>query len=103
MACLSSRVPYGEPVSPEKLFMIERAEDFLFTLGFKQLRVRHHGDIARIELEQKDFPRFFSEGIADKVQIQLKEIGFKYVALDIEGFRSGSLNETLTNFKSRKV
>jgi uncharacterized protein len=95
MACLASRVPYGEPVSPEKLSMIERAEDLLLSLGFKQMRVRHHGDIARIELDPKDIARFFSDGLADKVQHKFKKIGFRYVTVDIEGYRSGSLNETL--------
>lgn len=96
MACLSSRVPYGESISADKLSMIEQAEDFLLSLGFKQLRVRHHGDVARIELERKDFPRFFTDDISSKVQRKLKEIGYKFVALDIEGFRSGSLNEAIT-------
>ncbi|MFQ5449342.1 MAG: ATP-dependent sacrificial sulfur transferase LarE [Nitrospinaceae bacterium] len=95
MACLSSRVPYGEPISPEKLSMIERAEDFLVLLGFCQVRVRHHGDVARIELEKKDIPRFFSGGHCESVQEQFKEIGFKYITLDIEGFRSGRMNEAI--------
>jgi len=95
MACLSSRVPYGESISSEKLLMIEQAEDYLLSLGFKQLRVRHHGDVARIELERKDFPRFFADDISAKVQSKLKEIGYKFVTLDVEGFRSGSLNEAI--------
>jgi uncharacterized protein len=93
MACLSSRVPYGDSISAEKLLMIERAEDYLLSLGFKQLRVRHHGDVARIELERKDFPRFFADDISSKVETKLKEIGYKFVTLDVQGFRSGSLNE----------
>lgn len=97
MACLSSRVPYGESISAEKLLMIEQAEDYLLSLGFKQLRVRHHGDVARIELERKDFPRFFADDISSKVQRKLKEIGYKFVTLDVEGFRSGSLNEAIAN------
>jgi uncharacterized protein len=75
--------------------MIEQAEDYLLSLGFKQLRVRHHGDVARIELERKDFPRFFADDISSKVQSKLKEIGYKYVTLDVQGFRSGSLNEVI--------
>lgn len=94
-ACLSSRIPYGEPVTPEKLAMIERAEGFLVSLGFSQVRVRHHGDIARIELPKEDIPGFFRDGIQESVQKRLKEIGFKYVTLDIEGYRTGSLNEVI--------
>jgi uncharacterized protein len=97
MACLSSRVPYGESISSEKLLMIEQAEDYLLSLGFKQLRVRHHGNVARIELERKDFPHFFADDISSKVQSKLKEIGYKFVTLDVEGFRSGSLNEVIAN------
>ena len=95
MPCLSSRIPYGEPVSPEKLSMIERAEDLLFSLGFTELRVRHHGDIARIELNKNDMPRALTESVSSTIQEQFKQIGFKYVALDLEGFRSGRLNEGL--------
>ena len=95
MPCLSSRIPYGEPVSPEKLSMIERAEDLLLSLGFTELRVRHHGDIARIELKKSDMPRILTESVSSTIQEQFKQIGFKYVTLDLEGFRSGSLNEGL--------
>ena len=95
MPCLSSRIPYGEPVSPEKLSMIERAEDLLFSLGFTELRVRHHGDIARIELKKSDMPRILTESVSATIQEQFKQIGFKYVTLDLEGFRSGRLNEGL--------
>jgi len=93
--CLSSRIPYGEPVSPEKLSMIERAEDLLLSLGFTELRVRHHGDIARIELNKNDMPRALTEPVSAIIQEQFKKIGFKYVTLDLEGFRSGRLNEGL--------
>jgi len=93
--CLSSRIPYGETVSPEKLSMIERAEDVLFSLGFTELRVRHHGDIARIELKKSDIPRIFAESVSTTIQKQFKQIGFKYATLDLEGFRSGRLNEGL--------
>lgn len=97
--CLSSRIPYGEPVSPEKLAMIERAEDLLLSLGFTELRVRHHGDIARIELNKNDMPRALTESVSATIQEQFKQIGFKYVALDLEGFRSGRLNEGLIKTK----
>ncbi|MBI4383423.1 MAG: ATP-dependent sacrificial sulfur transferase LarE [Nitrospinae bacterium] len=99
MACLSSRIPYGQPVTPEKLAMIEHAEDFLISLGFKQMRVRHHGDIARIELPKEEIAAFFSGDIAGRVQRAFKEIGFKYVAVDIEGYRTGSLNEAVAMAK----
>ncbi|MFQ5717182.1 MAG: ATP-dependent sacrificial sulfur transferase LarE, partial [Nitrospinales bacterium] len=95
-ACLASRVPYGEPITPEKLSMVEKAEDFLISLGFSQLRVRHHGDVARVELLKEEMTRFFDGGLPALVQKRFQEIGFKYVALDIEGYRSGSLNETLS-------
>lgn len=95
MACLSSRVPYGQPITPEKLAMIEQAEDFLFSLGFTQLRVRHHGDIARIELPPKHLAGFFSRDMAAKVESRFREIGFQYTTLDITGYRAGSLNEAL--------
>lgn len=99
MACLSSRIPYGQPVTPEKLSMIERAEDFLISLGFKQMRVRHHGDIARIELPKEEIAAFFSGDSAGRVHRTFKEIGFKYVAVDIEGYRTGSLNEAVAMAK----
>ena len=93
MPCLSSRVPYGTPISTETLSMIERAEDLLFSLGFSQLRVRHLGDTARIELEKREMPRYHTGQIADTVRRRFAEIGFKHVTLDPEGFRSGRLNE----------
>ncbi|MEE9258734.1 MAG: ATP-dependent sacrificial sulfur transferase LarE [Nitrospinaceae bacterium] len=93
MACLSSRVPYGEPITAEKLSMIERAEDLLLSLGFTQLRVRHHGEVARIELPREDIPKFFTGSIPDTVETRFKKIGFRFVTVDIEGFRSGRMNE----------
>lgn len=95
MPCLSSRVPYGEPISPEKLSMIERAEDLLLSLGFTQLRVRHHGETARIELLKKEMPGIFNGSVAQTVRKRFQQIGFKYVTLDLEGFRSGKLNDVL--------
>ena len=102
MPCLSSRIPYGEPVSPEKLSMIERAEDLLFSLGFTELRVRHHGDIARIELKNSDMPRALTESVSSTIQERFKQIGFKYVTLDLEGFRSGRLNEGLIETTTKR-
>jgi pyridinium-3,5-biscarboxylic acid mononucleotide sulfurtransferase len=95
MACLSSRVPYGERITREKLEQIDRAENLLRELGYRQLRVRHHGDVARIELATEDMPRFFAEGLAEPIARRIKELGFQYVTLDLLGYRSGSLNEVL--------
>ncbi|MCH8209625.1 MAG: TIGR00268 family protein, partial [Nitrospinae bacterium] len=102
MACLSSRVPYGQEITEKKLAMIEQAEDVLLSMGFKGLRVRHHGDIARIELNQQDIARFFADGKAESVQTRFKEIGFTYAAVDIIGYQPGRLNEKLDrNLKGR--
>jgi len=95
MACLSSRVPYGERISREKLEQIDRAEQLLRELGFRQVRVRHHGDIARIELAPEDMARFCGDGLADPIARRIKELGFQYVTLDLQGYRSGSMNEVL--------
>jgi uncharacterized protein len=95
MACLSSRVAYGERISREKLEQIDRAEQLLRDLGYRQIRVRHHGDIARLELPPEDMPRFFTEGLAEPIVRRLKELGFQYVTMDLQGYRSGSMNEVL--------
>ncbi|RMF89368.1 MAG: ATP-dependent sacrificial sulfur transferase LarE [Nitrospinota bacterium] len=95
LACLSSRIPYGEAVTVEKLSMIEQAEDFLREKGFTQLRVRHHGDIARIEVPREDIPRFWEGDNADQIAARLKQIGYRYVTIDLQGYRSGSMNEVL--------
>jgi uncharacterized protein len=94
-ACLASRVPYGDKITPEKLSMIERSEDFLTELGFGQSRVRHHGDVARIELLPWEFDKLMEAEVREKVYSKLNSIGFKYVTLDIRGFRTGSMNEVL--------
>ena len=92
-ACLATRIPYHEPVTPEKLAMTEQAEEFLWTLGLTRFRVRNHGTIARIELLPDEM------GIAiqnrDSIASELKNAGFLYVTLDLEGFRSGSMDEIL--------
>ncbi len=95
-ACLSSRVPFGQPITSKKLKMIEEAEDYLISFNFLQVRVRHHGDIARIELPSQDIPRFFSEEISKKIGPKFKELGFKFVTIDIEGYRSGSFNPSIS-------
>ncbi len=94
-ACLASRFPYGEEITEEKLNMVDKAEQFLLDLGFGQLRVRIHGNMARIELKPEDFGRFMEDEIRTKVYKRFKEIGFTYVSLDILGYRTGSMNETL--------
>ncbi len=94
-ACLASRIPYGQAVTREKLAMIDRAEQYLADQGFRQIRVRHHGDIARIEVPSSDRQKFFDPGFMDRVHDELVKIGFKYVALDLKGYRTGSLNETI--------
>jgi len=94
-ACLASRFPYGKEITKEKLSIVDKAERFLRGLNFKQVRVRHHGEIARIELEKKDIGTFISKGLLDKVIKKFKELGFLYVTLDLEGYRSGSMNEPL--------
>lgn len=94
--CLSSRIAYGESITIERLAMVDRAERFLRDLGFSPLRVRYHkGDVARIEVPADVLSRFADEALRDQVVAELKEAGFKYVALDLEGFRSGSLNVVL--------
>ncbi len=95
MACLSSRIPYGTPVTVEALERIGAAEAFLRTLGLRQLRVRHHGDVARIELEPEGMDALMRDGNRRRAVERLNELGYKYVTLDLAGFRSGSLNEAL--------
>jgi uncharacterized protein len=95
-ACLSSRIPYGSDVTDEKLRAIERAEDALRALGFRVLRVRHHGEIARIELAREEIPRALAPEMAEAIDAALRELGFRYVTVDLRGYRLGSLNEGLT-------
>lgn len=94
-ACLSSRVPYGQLVTIEKLSMIDKAEMALKQLGFRQVRVRHHADVARIEVAEEEMPQALDPVMARQMSIALKALGFKYVTLDLEGYRTGSLNEAL--------
>lgn len=93
--CLSSRIPYGQRVTSEKLRQIGQAELFLRGLGLRNVRVRHHEAVARIEVSREDMPRLIADGIADEIVRNLKSVGFKHVTLDLQGFRSGSLNEAL--------
>jgi uncharacterized protein len=92
-ACLSSRIPYFSEVTEEKLQQIERAETVLRELGFRVLRVRHHGDVARVELARDEMPRAVQPEIADAIERGIKAAGFRFVALDFKGYRLGSLNE----------
>jgi uncharacterized protein len=94
-ACLSSRIEYGRPVTPEALQIVERGEDALRALGFRQFRVRHHGDIVRIEIAREELPRALSTEMAREFTAIFKRLGFKFVTLDLEGFRSGSMNSLL--------
>ena len=94
-ACLSTRIPYGDTITAEKLDMIGEAEALLFSLGFAQVRVRLHGKMARIEVLPEDIERLAQKETREQVVRGLKEAGFTYVSLDLQGFRSGSLNETL--------
>lgn len=94
-ACLSSRFVYGETISEEKLNMVDKAEQLLLDLGFHQVRVRIHGTIARIELLPEEFSKLLAEDVRTNVYLQLKSYGFTYVTLDLLGYRTGSMNETL--------
>jgi len=94
-ACLSSRIPYGSEVTVEKLRMIEQAEQVLHSLGFRQCRVRHHDEVARLEIASADMSRALSEEVREALVRDLKAIGYRYVSLDLQGYRTGSLNEVL--------
>ncbi|MHB8994848.1 MAG: ATP-dependent sacrificial sulfur transferase LarE [Armatimonadota bacterium] len=95
MACFASRVPYGQPITPEKIRQVAEAEQFLCRLGLTAVRVRHYGDTARIEVAPSDLPRLIESEVREQVVARLKELGFTYVTLDLQGFRSGSMNEVL--------
>lgn len=94
-ACLSSRIEYGRPVTREALDVVERGEDAIRALGFRQFRVRHHGDIVRIEIAREELERALDPAMAAQFTAIFKALGFKFVTLDLEGFRSGSMNALL--------
>ena len=94
-ACLASRLPYGTEVTRERLAQVEAGEDRLRALGFRQLRLRHHGELARIEIDPAELPSALDPVMARAIVAALKPLGFRYVSLDLEGYRSGSLNEVL--------
>ena len=93
-ACLSSRFPYGESITPEKLGMVDKAEQLLLDMGLRQVRVRHHGNLARIETDEDGFLILIDRKNREKVHAQIKQYGFTYVAVDLLGYRTGSMNET---------
>jgi uncharacterized protein len=95
LACLSSRIPYGTRVTPEILRTVQAAEDQLRALGFRQVRVRHHGETARIEVDCSDFGRLLADEVPGQISTALKRLGYSYVCLDLEGYRTGSMNERL--------
>ncbi|HEB71782.1 MAG TPA: ATP-dependent sacrificial sulfur transferase LarE [Nitrospirae bacterium] len=94
-ACLASRFPYGEAITDDKLAMVERSEQILAEQGFTQFRVRYHGDVARIELNQAEISKAVKPEVAEQINTAFTRIGFKYVAVDIIGYRTGSMNEGL--------
>jgi len=100
--CLASRVMYGLEITADRLKQIEQAEDFLRTLGFVEFRVRHHGDIARIEVSKDQIEKTAEPQIRAKIVEKLKSLGFKYITTDLQGFRSGALNESLTKQQKQK-
>jgi pyridinium-3,5-biscarboxylic acid mononucleotide sulfurtransferase len=93
--CLSSRVEYGRPVTREVLEQVERGEEAMRGLGFREFRVRHHGPLARVEIARTEMPRALDMGVLDHITAELKAVGFQYVTLDAAGFRSGSMNAVL--------
>jgi len=99
--CLASRIPYGTEITRETLAMVERAEELVRSLGFLELRVRHHGDVARVELPLGDLPRALAPEIREQMIEGLSRIGYRFVALDLAGFRSGSLNPPVANGNAR--
>ena len=94
-ACLASRIPYGSQVTADKLKQIEQAEEFLRSLGFRQLQVRHHDTVARIELPREDMQKVLSNGTGDRIIERFREIGFFFTTIDLGGFKSGSMNVML--------
>ena len=98
-ACLSSRFPYGHEITREKINMVDQAEQYLLDQGFRQVRVRHHGDLARIEVSAAERTRFFDTARMDRIAEKFKAIGFAYTALDLQGYRTGSMNEVIDTKK----
>lgn len=101
-ACLASRIPYGQTIRLETLQRVEKAEDYLLGLGFSQVRVRAHDTLARLEVEPEERSRFFDQELLDQINLRLRELGFAHVALDLAGYRSGSLNIDVAKEEIRK-
>ena len=99
-ACLSSRIPYGSPVTVEKLRMIDAGEEVMRSLGFSQTRVRHHGDIARIEIAREEMAKALNIDMFERLSHEFKRIGFRFVTVDVDGYRTGALNEVLTQLST---
>jgi len=102
-ACLSSRFPYYTEIDVKSLRQIDQAEDYLRELGFSQFRVRHHGQIARIEIAPNEFPTIIKKGIREKIIRNFKRFGYVYITFDLEGYRTGSMNEPLSSDMKRKT
>jgi uncharacterized protein len=100
-ACLASRLPYGTAVTPERLRQVEQGEERLRALGFRQVRLRHHGPLARVEVDPSELARALDPGMAERIVAALKPLGFRWVSLDLEGYRTGSLNEVLQVSEAR--
>jgi uncharacterized protein len=97
--CLASRIPYGTPVTPDILIKIAEGEKYLRSLGIRQLRLRHHGDIARIEVDPQNMPVTIGEDVRSTLVQKIRSLGYQYVTLDLAGYRTGSLNEKITQNK----
>jgi uncharacterized protein len=95
LTCLATRFPYGEEITEEKLEMLEEAEIYLYNLGFEQLRVRYHGDLARIEVAPEERDKFFALDKLDEINQKLQDLGFDYVTMDLEGYQTGKMNKTI--------
>ncbi|PRR82421.1 ATP-dependent sacrificial sulfur transferase LarE [Clostridium vincentii] len=101
-ACLLTRIPYGDELKLEAFEKIENAEKFMMSIGFRAVRVRCHGDLARVEVDRNDRSNLFDEELLDTISSEIKKCGFKYVTLDLQGYRVGSFNETMTTDVTRK-
>ena len=99
-ACLSSRIPYGSTVTVKKLRMIDQGEEIMRSLGFSQSRVRHHDDVARIEIAREELPRALNVEMFDRLSREFKKLGFRFVAVDVDGYRTGALNEVLIDIST---
>jgi uncharacterized protein len=101
-ACLASRFPYGQKITRESLRQVDQGEQFLLDLGFRQVRVRHHGNVARLEVSAEERGKFFDAALMDRIYEKFRQLGFLYVSLDLKGYRTGSLNEAIDTGESAK-